>query len=302
MPADPQHWTITLAFAAQSSMQQTINSTTPSNDSPKTSVSERKLAANRANAQRSSGPRTPQGKARSALNALRHGILAKAAFNVTIEGEARRAEFDELVAGFAQEYQPRTMTEVVAVQQLAGCYWKLAKVWDYEQERAYCEWNCYDGNEESRDCDENNVFQKMEDCDNARADGAFLRKAGLVAPTIPNASANTILRYQGAINMMITRCLALLERRRMVRAKSEEAFEEVDYLGAADAPEKAKSKERPASAATDRASDRANDGVLHKRTQKVAADAQVSPAREPNPASEAPGASADAPPNPRDSA
>ena len=66
--------------------------------------------ANRANAQRSTGPRTPTGKARSSLNALRHGILAKAAFNVTIEGEERRAEFDALVADFAQEYQPRTIT------------------------------------------------------------------------------------------------------------------------------------------------------------------------------------------------
>jgi len=38
------------------------------------SVSERKAAAKRANAQRSTGPRTPQGKARSSLNALLPGI------------------------------------------------------------------------------------------------------------------------------------------------------------------------------------------------------------------------------------
>jgi hypothetical protein len=39
-------------------------------------ISERKLQANRANAQRSTGPRTTAGKAVSCRNALKHGILS----------------------------------------------------------------------------------------------------------------------------------------------------------------------------------------------------------------------------------
>ena len=39
-------------------------------------VSEKQLAANRANAGRSSGPRSPDGKARSAQNARKHGFTA----------------------------------------------------------------------------------------------------------------------------------------------------------------------------------------------------------------------------------
>src|SRR5215470_11163013 len=84
-----------------------------SNDHPSSNTStasERKLAANRANAQRSTGPRTPQGKARASLNALRHGILAKAAFNSTLESKERRAEFEAIVAGFADEFQPQTLS------------------------------------------------------------------------------------------------------------------------------------------------------------------------------------------------
>jgi hypothetical protein len=42
-------------------------------------VSPARLAANRLNARRSTGPRTPDGKRRSALNALRHGLYARVA-------------------------------------------------------------------------------------------------------------------------------------------------------------------------------------------------------------------------------
>lgn len=41
-------------------------------------ISERKLQANRANAKRSTGPRTEAGKAASCRNALKHGILSRA--------------------------------------------------------------------------------------------------------------------------------------------------------------------------------------------------------------------------------
>ena len=49
---------------------------TPTNTGQGT-ISERKLKANQANAKKSTGPRTPQGKAYSSANSLKHGLLAK---------------------------------------------------------------------------------------------------------------------------------------------------------------------------------------------------------------------------------
>ena len=248
-------------------MKQSVPSQSPQTSKPP--VSERKAAANRANAQRSTGPRTPRGKAASSLNALRHGILARAAFNATIEGEERRAEFDALVAGLAQEFQPRTMSEHMTVQQLAGCYWRLAKVWTFETEAA---WRSNRGT--PLPLEEYHRYRKiglLTNVDNMLDDQEKLfPKAGLGSPTIPSGpSASTILRYQGAINTMMFKCLTILERRRKEHIAEGEAFEEQDYTNEpteVTAPEDA--SEKPAEAPV--------DADLHKRTQKDATDAPVS--------------------------
>ncbi len=247
--------------------------TSESHPASKPPVSERKANANRANAQRSTGPSTAQGKARSSLNALRHGILAKAAFNVVIEGEERRAEFEAIIAGLAQEFQPRTITEHMMVQQLAGCYWKLAKVWTFETEAA---WRTYAG--PAMPLEEVAQYEKVNFLNGQRVvvdvveeQKQLFPKAGLGKPTIPgSAAAGTILRYQGAINAMLFRCLNFLERRRKERLASEEAFEELDYINE---PTEA---DKPASEASEAAAESSKDAKTHKRSQKAAADAPVS--------------------------
>jgi hypothetical protein len=49
--------------------------------------SQQRLEANRANAKRSTGPKIELGKARSKMNAVRHGLSAQA---IVIEGEDPR--------------------------------------------------------------------------------------------------------------------------------------------------------------------------------------------------------------------
>src|SRR5215212_2652496 len=64
--------------------------------------SARKAAANRQNALKSTGPKTPDGKAAVRLNALRHGLLSQ---EILLPGEDEEA-LRELTEGLRAELQP----------------------------------------------------------------------------------------------------------------------------------------------------------------------------------------------------
>lgn len=80
----------------------------------------RQVEANRLNALHSTGPRTAQGKARSAWNALKFGIDAKA--EVT---PAESAELlAELTASYMDRFEPATPEQLLQVKILIRCDWE----------------------------------------------------------------------------------------------------------------------------------------------------------------------------------
>src|ERR1035441_8397567 len=82
-------------------------------------ATDRQTAANRENSQKSTGPKTPEGKAASSLNRLSHGFASHAAI---IPGE-NREEFQALVADLMAEHQPATDTEQILVERMALNQW-----------------------------------------------------------------------------------------------------------------------------------------------------------------------------------
>ena len=86
-------------------------------------ISEAKLAANRANAQKSSGPKSEEGKARSSRNAFKHGLYSK---QLVLPGEDP-AELDALKANLRAEHQPVSETEEILVNEMAEQYWRLRR-------------------------------------------------------------------------------------------------------------------------------------------------------------------------------
>ncbi|MEO7652209.1 MAG: hypothetical protein ABIZ80_17230 [Bryobacteraceae bacterium] len=83
----------------------------------------RQIAANRINAQKSTGPATPEGRAAVRYNALRHGLTAHDAA-LSIEEES---EFQETLDAFIEEHDPRTPLESVLVQQIVTAAWRLRR-------------------------------------------------------------------------------------------------------------------------------------------------------------------------------
>ena len=65
-------------------------------------TTDKQMAANQANAQKSTGPKTGEGKVNSSMNAVKHGLLAKCAL---MPGDDV-AQFDELRAALHLEFQP----------------------------------------------------------------------------------------------------------------------------------------------------------------------------------------------------
>jgi hypothetical protein len=88
-------------------------------------ASERKVAANRANAMKSTGPRSSEGKAASRMNAMRHGLLAGTVPLLPWEDPKERARFDEAVEQF---YQPGSIMEEGLVRQIGSLLWRLRRV------------------------------------------------------------------------------------------------------------------------------------------------------------------------------
>jgi hypothetical protein len=81
-------------------------------------------AVNRANAQHSTGPRTPAGKQRSSLNALQHGLTSRSA----VLPSEDLAAYQRHIQQFHDEYQPATPTETQLVHELANTAWRLNRI------------------------------------------------------------------------------------------------------------------------------------------------------------------------------
>jgi hypothetical protein len=85
--------------------------------------SDRKINANRANASHSTGPRSDAGKARSRMNALKHGLRAE---QVVLPGEDPRA-FEAECAAWNADWQPKSHTRAILVERAAATSWRLRR-------------------------------------------------------------------------------------------------------------------------------------------------------------------------------
>jgi hypothetical protein len=87
-------------------------------------ISPAKLAANRANAQMSTGPKTDFGKAKSALNAVKTGLTGR---TILLPNEDAKAYEDHLLK-YVDALAPVGEYETQLVQSLAETQWRLGRI------------------------------------------------------------------------------------------------------------------------------------------------------------------------------
>ena len=79
---------------------------------------------NLANSQHSTGPKSAEGKQRSSMNALRHGLTAQRVVMPTEDAAAYRLH----LKSYSDEYAPKGATESDLVRSLADTSWRLNRV------------------------------------------------------------------------------------------------------------------------------------------------------------------------------
>jgi len=87
-------------------------------------ASKRQIAANRLNAKKSTGPRTPEGRAAVRLNGVKHGLQAE---TLILPGE-NQSDFADLRHSFEAEHQPATPDADAQVRELAVSTWRLNRL------------------------------------------------------------------------------------------------------------------------------------------------------------------------------
>ena len=87
-----------------------------------------KAEAARANGAKSRGPATPEGRAKSSRNSLRHGLSAK---SVLLPAESHE-QFQLLLDAHVQQFHPANPVEMDLVEAMAVARWRLRRIWAIE--------------------------------------------------------------------------------------------------------------------------------------------------------------------------
>jgi hypothetical protein len=149
---------------------------------------------------RGGGPRTPAGRQRTRLNALKAGIFAK----IVLAGEPfreRQADFRKLLAALQESLRPADPFETILVENLALQFLRVARLYEADATVAPILFQV--------------VREKMAgDVFDSAALGD-LRNEPFGAGKLP--AADLLMRYESGIWRQIDRILEQLDRRRRVR-------------------------------------------------------------------------------------
>jgi hypothetical protein len=182
--------------------------------------SSKKSATARANGAKSHGPATPEGRARSSQNALRHGLSTRGAtrrpgatraaalptVSVVLDDESP-ADFQRLLDSYLDEFTPTSPLEVELIETMVSARWRLRRLANIETTLL--------ANEMETTVDDLHNFFSDVDREPTIDDHlayAFKLLAG-------GASLHLLNRYEGTIGRSYARAFKQLQLLRSLRAR-----------------------------------------------------------------------------------
>ena len=184
-------------------------------------LSPRRLAARRANAQKCTGPRTPEGKATTRFNALKHGFFSSDIVNPVLDGPARAKEFNSILDALLEDFQPQSARERILVDEVAACCWRIRRLLRYECRESWVGEDAYRrraGTESPSEA----IAASMGYHHRADRERKFnkLHGAGLDTFILPSDfDIDKIVRYERLIKRNLYRALYTLERMHAARIR-----------------------------------------------------------------------------------
>ena len=164
------------------------------------------IDANRLNAQKSTGPKTPEGRAAVRLNGVKHGLTAE---TLILAGESAE-DFQALLDAFESEHQPETTLEATLVRKVAICTWRLQRV--YRAEAGFFHFREQELTTRSED------FRSRDE--DQRLATIFEQDAPTPLPLCTSGTLAYLIRYEAHLERSLYRALAELRRLRADRQKN----------------------------------------------------------------------------------
>lgn len=87
-------------------------------------VSPQKREANRRNAQKSTGPKTLEGKNKVSKNAFKHGLRSSTVVIRNGDAKESQADYDLLLSQLIEDLKPVAILEHMQVKEIADCLWR----------------------------------------------------------------------------------------------------------------------------------------------------------------------------------
>ncbi len=181
-------------------------------------ATEKQLAANRANALKSTGPRSLAGKARSSLNAVKHGLSA----HTVIAGE----DPEEYIRHRGEEqrrFRPAGRFEVELVHQIADLQWRMRRIPAYEravlQFEAYLQAVEHDGINDDYEPGRNVPIDALAGTDADLVDP--LRLGRVLESLLNRGTIERLSRYQRAMQRDLVSVLKLFHETEQARRERE---------------------------------------------------------------------------------